>query len=91
MNKIKKFGAIGLLLVGVSTMVEVKAYHDPSFFIIEQMFKDLRDKILEQRNLLKEQHDLITERDEHIAKITKILEEQKELIDNYIFNRGYDK
>jgi hypothetical protein len=41
MNKIKKFGAIGLLLVGVSTMVEVKAYHDPSFFIIEQMFKDL--------------------------------------------------
>jgi hypothetical protein len=34
---------------------------------------------------------LLQEKDKHIEKMTKLLEEQKELIDNYTFNRGYDK
>ena len=100
MNKLKILNTVALLVVVATPISQASVFDDiressRNLYETTLAIADQRDEAVEQRDealdLRNKLWFLLQEKDKHIEKMTKLLEEQKELIDNYIFNRGHDK
>jgi len=100
MNKLKILNTVALLVVVATPTSQASVFDNiressRNLYEITMEIADQRDEAVKQRDealdLRNKLWFLLQERDEHIEKITKLLEEQKDLIDNYIINRGYNK
>ena len=96
MNKLKILNTVALLVVVATPTSQASMLNTVNEIIeIKRNTLKIALEIADQRNEAIEQiNELVKQRNErlvYVEKLENLVKEQKELIDNYIFNRGYNK